>query len=60
MISVIIEENHNGAKEPRRLAKKYGAKVAGAIPPLNTNQLQLPATDLDERDAWVVRSVWMP
>ena len=55
LISVIIEESHNGAKESRRLAEKYGAQVVGAIPPLNTYQLRLPATNLDERDALVLR-----
>lgn len=55
LISVIIEESHNGAKESRRLAEKYGAQVVGAIPPLNTYQLRVPATNLDERDALVLR-----
>ncbi len=55
LISLIIEESHNGAKESQRLAEKYGAKVVGMIPPLNTYQLRLPATNLDERDAMVLR-----
>ena len=55
LISLIIEESHDGAKESRRLAEKYGATVVGAIPPLNTYQLRLTVTDLDARDALVLR-----
>lgn len=55
LISVIIEEQHEGAKEARRLADKYDAKVVGAIPPLNTYQFRLPASNLDQRDATVLR-----
>lgn len=55
LVSVIIEEQHDGAEEARRLADKYDAKVVGAIPPLNTYQLRLPASNLDERDAVVLR-----
>ena len=55
LVSLIIEESHNGAEEARRLADKYGAEVVGMIPPLNTYQLRLPANDLDERDALVLR-----
>lgn len=55
LISLIIEESHDGEKEARRLAKRYGAQVVGAIPPLNTYQLRLPVDDLDARDALVLR-----
>ncbi|ARU87315.1 S8/S53 family peptidase [Pseudomonas sp. M30-35] len=55
LISVVIEENYDGAKEAKRLAEKYGAKVVGMIPPLNTYQLRLAAKNLDERDATVLR-----
>lgn len=55
LISVVIEENHDGLEEARRLAKRYGADVVGAIPPLNTYQLRLPAANLTERDALVLR-----
>nr|WP_218573066.1 S8/S53 family peptidase [Pseudomonas sp. gcc21] len=55
LVSVIIEEQHDGAEEARQLAEKYDAKVVGAIPPLNTYQLRLPASNLDERDAAVLR-----
>ncbi|QIB53104.1 S8/S53 family peptidase [Pseudomonas sp. OIL-1] len=55
LVSVIIEEQHDGAEEARRLADKYDAEVVGAIPPLNTYQLRLPASNLDERDAMVLR-----
>ncbi|CAN0562341.1 unnamed protein product, partial [Ectocarpus sp. 12 AP-2014] len=55
LISLIIEESHNGAEESQRLAEKYGANVVGMIPPLNTYQLRLPASNLDERDALVLR-----
>jgi hypothetical protein len=55
LISLIIEENHDGLNESRRLARKYGAEVVGAIAPLNTYQLRLPVKDLTERDALVLR-----
>lgn len=55
LVSVIIEEDHDGLNESRRLAKKYGAKVVGAIAPLNTYQLRLPVKNLTERDALVLR-----
>ncbi|MEH6490561.1 S8/S53 family peptidase [Halopseudomonas sp.] len=55
LVSVIIEEDYEGAKEAQRLAEKYGAKVVGMIPPLNTYQLRLAAKNLDERDATVLR-----
>lgn len=55
LISLIIEESHNGAEESHRLAEKYGAEVVGMIPPLNTYQLRLPVSNLDERDALVLR-----
>lgn len=55
LVSVIIEENYDGLTEARRLAKKYNAKIAGLIPPLNTYQLRLPARNLVERDATVLR-----
>ena len=55
LVSLIIEEDHDGLEESRRLAKKYGAEVVGAIAPLNTYQLRLPAKNLTERDALVLR-----
>lgn len=55
LVSVIIEENYDGITEARRLAKKYNAKIVGFIPPLNTYQLRLPARNLIERDAIVLR-----
>jgi len=55
LVSVIIEESHDGAEEAQRLADKYEAEVVGAIPPLNTYQLRLPARNLDQRDATVLR-----
>jgi len=55
LISLIIEESHNGAAEAQCLAEKYDAEVVGMIPPLNTYQLRLPANNLDERDALVLR-----
>lgn len=55
LISIIVEENFEGLKTARQLAKKYNAQVVGAIPPLNTYQLRLPARNLVERDATVLR-----
>jgi hypothetical protein len=55
LISLIIEEDHEGLEKARQLAEKYGAKVVGAIPPLNTYQLRLPVKNLNERDAMVLR-----
>lgn len=55
LVSVIIEESYDGMTEARRLAKKYNAKIVGLIPPLNTYQLRLPARNLIERDALVLR-----
>lgn len=55
LVSVIIEENFDGLQEARNLAKKYNAKIVGFIPPLNTYQLRLPARNLIERDAIVLR-----
>ncbi|MCB8889171.1 S8 family serine peptidase [Vreelandella malpeensis] len=55
LVSVIIEEEHDGLEEARRLADKYGATVVGQIPPLNTYQLRLPVSDLEARDALVLR-----
>lgn len=55
LVSLILEESHNGAVEAQRLADKYGAEVVGMIPPLNTYQLRLPVSNLDERDALVLR-----
>ena len=42
LVSLIIEEDHEGLEKARQLAEKYGAEVVGAIPPLNTYQLRLP------------------
>lgn len=55
LVSVIIEESYDGLAESRSLAKKYNAKLVGAIPPLNTYQFRLPARNLIERDALVLR-----
>ena len=54
LVSLLIEENHDGRREAERLADKYGARVVGAIPPLNLYQ-RLPARDLVQRDALVLR-----
>jgi hypothetical protein len=55
LVSLLIEEKHDGRTEAERLAKRYGAKVVGAIPPLNVYQLRLPAKNLIERDALILR-----
>ncbi|HTF83551.1 MAG TPA: S8/S53 family peptidase [Cellvibrio sp.] len=55
LVSVIIEERYEGLTEARRLAQKYNASIVGMIPPLNTYQLRLPANNLIERDALVLR-----
>ncbi|MDD0844608.1 S8/S53 family peptidase [Pseudomonas sp. Gutcm_11s] len=55
LVSLLIEEKHDGRKEAERLAESYGAKVVGAIPPLNIYQLRLPAKDLVQRDALILR-----
>lgn len=55
LVSVIIEERYDGFQESRALAKKYNAAIVGAIPPLNLYQLRLPATNLIERDALILR-----
>jgi hypothetical protein len=55
LVSLIIEEDLEGLPTARRLAKRYGAEVVGAIAPLNTYQLRLPVKDLTERDALVLR-----
>ncbi len=55
LVSLIIEEDTDGLSMARQLAKKYNAQVVGAIPPLNTYQLRLPAKNLLERDALVLR-----
>lgn len=55
LVSLLIEEGHDGLVESRQLAKKYGAQVVGAIAPLNIYQLRLPVSDLIERDALILR-----
>jgi hypothetical protein len=55
LVSVIVEENFDGLQEARKLAEKYKASIVGAIPPLNTYQFRLPANNLMERDALVLR-----
>ncbi|OPA87597.1 peptidase S8 and S53 subtilisin kexin sedolisin [Pseudomonas fluorescens] len=55
LVSVLIEEDQNGRQEAERLARKYGATVVGSIAPLNVYQLRLPAKDLTQRDALVLR-----
>ncbi|MGE4407483.1 S8/S53 family peptidase [Pseudomonas sp.] len=55
LVSLIVEEDQDGLETARRLAEKYGAKVVGAIAPLNTYQLRLPVANLTERDAMLLR-----
>ena len=55
LVSIIVEEDARGVETARALAKKYGAEVVGVIAPLNTYQLRLPAKDLIQRDALVLR-----
>lgn len=55
LVSLLIEEQHDGLGEARRIADKYGAQVVGAIPPLNVYQLRLPVDDLVQRDAMILR-----
>ena len=55
LVGLLIEEKHDGREEAERLAAKYGAKVVGAIAPLNVFQLRLPAKDLMQRDALLLR-----
>ena len=55
LVSLIIEESHEGREEAERLARKYGATVVGSISPLNLYQLRLPASNLEQRDALVLR-----
>ena len=55
LVSLIIEERYDGLRESQALAKKYNATLVGAIPPLNLYQLRLPAANLIERDALILR-----
>ncbi|MBA1205206.1 S8/S53 family peptidase [Pseudomonas capeferrum] len=55
LVSLLIEEKYDGLKEARRIADTFGAKVVGAIAPLNVYQLRLPVRDLDHRDAMILR-----
>ncbi len=55
LVSLLIEEDRAGRQEAERIARKYGATVVGSIAPLNLYQLRLPATDLVQRDALVLR-----
>ena len=55
LVSLIIEERFDGLEQATALALKYGATVVGSIPALNTYQLRLPAHNLLERDALVLR-----
>ncbi|EWC40976.1 S8/S53 family peptidase [Stutzerimonas stutzeri] len=55
LVSLIIEEDHDGLAKAKRLAEKYRAKLVGSIAPLNTYQLRLPVDNLTERDAMVLR-----
>ena len=45
LVSVLIEEHHDGLRQAQRIADKYGAQVVGAIAPLNVYQLRLPVHD---------------
>lgn len=55
LVSLLIEERHDGRETAKRIARKYGAEVVGGIPPLNVYQLKLPVDDLLQRDAMVLR-----
>lgn len=55
LVSLLIEERHDGLEQARRIARKYDAQVVGAIAPLNVYQLRLPVDDLIQRDAMVLR-----
>jgi len=55
LVSVIVEEDLDGCDESQRLARVFGAEIVGAIPALNTYQLELDAGNLIERDAQVLR-----
>lgn len=55
LVSLLIEEKHDGLSEARRIAERYGARVVGAIAPLNVYQLRLPVRDLVQRDAMILR-----
>ncbi len=55
LVSIIMEEEHDGADEAKRIAERYGAVVVGRIPPLRIYQLRLDAPDLIHRDAQVLR-----
>lgn len=55
LVSLLIEEKHDGLPEAQRIAAKYGAQVVGAIPPLNVYQLRLPVRNLVQRDALILR-----
>lgn len=55
LVSLLIEEKYQGLEEARRIADKFGAKVVGAIAPLNVYQLRLPVRDLVHRDAMILR-----
>ncbi|MFK9098421.1 S8/S53 family peptidase [Pseudomonas guariconensis] len=55
LVSVLIEEHHDGLRQAQRIADKYGAQVVGAIAPLNVYQLRLPVHDLVQRDAMILR-----
>lgn len=60
LVSLLIEESHDGLDEARRLAKKYDAKVVGAIPPLNVYQLRLPVKILQSAMRWCCASATKP
>lgn len=55
LVSIILEEDHDGPAEAERIATRYGATVVGRIPPLRIYQLRLAAPDLIHRDAQVLR-----
>jgi hypothetical protein len=55
LVSVIVEEEYDALAESRRIAGKYGAEIVGTIPALSLYQLRLPAANLLERDALVLR-----
>jgi subtilisin family serine protease len=55
LVSIVLEEEHDGPVEAERIAAKYGATVVGRVPPLRIYQLRLQAPDLIHRDAQVLR-----
>ncbi|MFF7710151.1 S8 family serine peptidase [Pseudomonas sp. NPDC007930] len=55
LASLVLDAPEPALPVAQALAHKYGATVVGAIPALGTYQLRLPARDLTERDALLLR-----